>query len=305
MTKAGYVKTVQAGAFRTQGRGGRGIQGARLKEEDLVTQIVHTSAHAYLLFFSNRGRVYRLKAHEIPMKDRTARGTAVVNLLPLAPDEKIQAVIDAREFTGDRHLFFTTRKGQVKKTVFSEYDSSRRDGLIAINLKDGDELVKVMLTNGGDDVFIVSRNGMNIRFNEDDVRPMGRAAAGVIGMRLKAGDEVVSCDIARDDVDILIVTDAGYGKRTKLERFNRQGRGGQGVRGIKLTAKKGFVVAAFMVALDDEIFLVSSAGVTMRIPVRDISSQGRDATGVRVMNLDAGTTVASAAPILSADEEGE
>jgi DNA gyrase subunit A len=305
MTKAGYVKTVQAGAFRVQGRGGRGIQGAKLKEEDLVTQIVHTSAHAYLLFFSNRGRVYRLKAHEIPMKERTARGTAVVNLLPLAPNEKIQAVIDAREFTDDRHLFFATRKGHVKKTVFSEYDSSRRDGLIAINLKDGDELVKVMLTNGGDDVFMVSRNGMNIRFSEDDVRAMGRAAAGVIGMRLKAGDEVVSCDIARDDVDILIVTDAGYGKRTKLERFNRQGRGGQGVRGIKLTAKKGFVVAAFMVALDDEIFLVSSAGVTMRIPVRDISSQGRDATGVRVMNLDAGTTVASAAPILSADEEGE
>jgi DNA gyrase subunit A len=237
------------------------------------------------------------------MKDRTARGTAVVNLLPLAPDEKIQAVIDAREFTGDQHLFFATRKGQVKKTLFSEYDSSRRDGLIAINLKEGDELVKVMLTNGGDDVFMVSRNGMNIRFSEDDVRPMGRAAAGVIGMRLKTGDEVVSCDIARDDVDILIVTDAGYGKRTKLERFNRQGRGGQGVRGIKLTAKKGFVVAAFMVALDDEIFLVSSAGVTMRIPVRDISSQGRDATGVRVMNLDAGTTVASAAPILGSDEE--
>ena len=305
MTKAGYVKTVAAGAFRTQGRGGRGVQGAKLKEEDLVTQIIHTTAFAYLLFFSNRGRVYRLKAHEIPMKERTARGTAIVNLLPLAPDEKIQAVIDAREFTGDQHLFFATKRGQVKKTVFSEYDSSRRDGLIAINLKDGDELVRVILTNGGDDIFMVSRKGQTIRFTEDDVRPMGRAAAGVIGMRLKSDDEVVSCDLARDDVDILIVTDAGYGKRTKLERFNRQGRGGQGVRGIKLTARKGFVVAAFMVGLDDEIFLISTGGVTMRIPVRDISSQGRDATGVRVMNLDAGTTVASAAPILSTESEAE
>ncbi|MBV8958136.1 MAG: DNA gyrase subunit A, partial [Actinobacteria bacterium] len=256
MTKAGYVKTVAADAFRTQGRGGRGVQGAKLKEEDLITQIIHTTAHAYLLFFSNRGRVYRLKAHEIPMKERTARGTAVVNLLPLAADEHIQAVIDAREYTDDQHLFFATKLGQVKKTVFSEYDSSRRDGLIAINLKEGDELVRVILTGGGDEIFMVSRNGQTIRFSEEEVRPMGRAAAGVIGMRMKSGDEVVSCDIAGDTVDILIVTDAGYGKRTKLERFNRQGRGGQGVRGIKLTAKKGFVVAAFMVGLDDEIFLV-------------------------------------------------
>jgi DNA gyrase subunit A len=303
MTKAGYVKTVAAGAFRTQGRGGRGVQGAKLKEEDLITQIIHTTAHAYLLFFSNRGRVYRLKAHEIPMKDRTARGTAVVNLLPLDPDEHIQAVIDTREFDDDRHLFFATRKGQVKKTVFSEYDKSRREGFIAINLKDGDELVRVIQTSGTDDIFIVTRHGQTIRFSEESVRPTGRAAQGVIGMRLRDDDEVVSVDVHRDDVDILIVTDAGYGKRTKLERFPRKGRGTMGVKGIKLTARRGYVVDAFMVGLDDEVFLISSAGVTMRIPVRSISSQGRDATGVRVMNLDDGQTVASAAPILSADEE--
>jgi DNA gyrase subunit A len=305
MTKAGYVKTVQADAFRTQGRGGRGVQGAKLKEEDLVTQIIHTTAHAYLLFFSNKGRVFRLKAHEIPMKERTARGTAIVNLLPLAPDEKIQAVIGAREFTDDQYLFFTTKQGQVKKTVFSEYDKSRREGFIAINLKEGDELVRVITTDGKTDIFMVSRLGQTIRFSEDTVRPMGRAAAGVIGMRLKGDDEVVSVDVARDEVDILIVTDAGYGKRTKLDKFPRKGRGTMGVKGIKLTARRGYVVAAFMVGLDDEIFLVSSAGVVNRIPVRGISSQGRDATGVRVMNLDAGTTVASAAPILSVDEEGE
>ncbi len=305
MTKAGYIKTTAAGAFRSQGRGGRGIAGARLKEEDLVTQIIHTSAHAYLLFFSNTGKVYRLKAHEVPMKERTARGTAIVNLLPLAPDEKVQAIIDTRDYPEDRYLFFATRSGQVKKTAFSEYDKSRREGFIAINLHQGDELVRVLQTSGADDIFLVSRNGTTIRFNESDVRPLGRGTAGVRGMRMKADDVVVSCDVARDDTSILIVTESGYGKRTQLDRFNVQGRGGQGVRGIKLTAKKGYVVAAFMVGLDDEIFLVSSAGVTMRQPVRGISSQGRDATGVKVMNLDAGSTVASAAPILDrpTDEE--
>ncbi len=304
MTKAGYIKTVAAASFRTQARGGRGVSGAKLKEEDLVTQVVHTSAHAYLLFFSNRGKVYRLKAHEVPMKERTAKGTAIVNLLPLAPEERVQAIIDTREFPDDEYLFFATRSGQVKKTDFSEYDKSRREGFIAINLHDDDELVRVIRTNGGDDIFMVSRMGMTIRFGEIDVRPMGRSAAGVRGMRLRPGDEVVSCDVARDDTAILIVTDAGYGKRTQLDRFGRQNRGGQGVRGIKLTARKGYVVAAFMVGLDDEIFLVSSGGVTMRIPVRDISSQGRDATGVRVMNLDEGHAVASATPILAGDEDG-
>jgi len=305
MTKAGYVKTTVAGAFRTQGRGGRGVQGTKLKEEDLVTNIVHTTAHAFLLFFSNRGRVFRLKAHEIPLRERTARGTAIVNLLPLAPDERVQAVIDTRDYEGERYLFFGTKSGQVKKTLFAEYDKSRREGFIAINLREGDELVRVIQTAGRDDIFMVSRLGQTIRFTEEDVRPMGRDAAGVRGMKMKAGDEVVSCDVARDDVAILLVTDAGYGKRTQLDRFNRQARGGQGVRGIKLTARKGYVASAFMVGLEDEIFLISSGGVTMRIPVRDISSQGRDATGVRVMNLDTGQTVASVAPILATSDDEE
>ena len=191
----------------------------------------------------------------------------------------------------------------MKKTLFHEYDSSRRDGLIAINLRDGDELVKVIETGGTDDIFMVSRKGSTIRFAESEVRPMGRAAAGVRGMKLRAGDELVSVDVARDDVAILMVTESGYGKRTQLERFNVQGRGGQGVIGIRLTGKKGQVVAAFMVGLDDEIVAVSSGGVTIRMPVRDISSQGRDATGVRVMSLDNGQTVASVAPILSNEDE--
>jgi DNA gyrase subunit A len=302
LSAKGYVKTVAFDAFRTQGRGGRGVAGTKLRDDDYVTHIVTTTAHAYLLFFSNRGRVYRLRAHEIPLKDRTARGTAIVNLLPLQPDERIQAVIDTRDYETHRFLFFATRSGQVKKTRFTEYDSSLRAGLIAINLRDDDELVRVIPTNGGDDIFMVSRQGMTIRFSEDEVRAMGRSAAGVRGMKLKDGDEVVSVDVARDDVDILIVTEAGYGKRTKLERFNQQGRGGQGVRGIRLTARRGGVVAAFMVGLDDEIIVIASGGVVIRMAVREISSQGRDATGVRVMTVDDDQTVAAVAPVLSTDD---
>ena len=305
MTRAGYVKTVEAQAFKTQGRGGRGVSGAKLKSEDLVSHVVFTTAHAYLLFFSNRGKVYRLRAHEIPERERTAKGMPIVNLLPLQPDETIQAIIDTRDFPVERHLFFATKQGQVKKTLFDEYDSSRRDGLIALGLRDGDELVKVIVTDGSDDIFMVSRKGMTIRFSEEEVRPMGRTAAGVRGMKLRAGDEVVSCDVARDDTAILLVTESGYGKRTEVTHFNQQGRGGQGVIGIKLTGQKGEVVAAFMVGPDDEIVAVSSTGVTIRTAVREISTQGRGATGVRVMNIPAGQVVASVALIMAGDEDAD
>jgi DNA gyrase subunit A len=304
MTKAGVIKAVPASQFRTQGRGGRGVQGAKLREEDLVNRIVYTSAHAYLLFFSNRGKVYRLRAYEVPVKERTAKGTSIVNLLPLDVGERIQALIDTREFPTDRYLFFATKSGQVKKTTFSEYDKSRREGFIAINLRDGDELVGVITTSGSDDIFMVSRLGMAIRFDESEVRAMGRDAAGVRGMQLRDGDEVVSIDPGRDETSILLVTEAGFGKRTQLHHFNKQGRGGIGVRGIKLTAQRGHVVSAFMVALDDEILMTSSAGVMVRMAVREISSQGRDATGVRVMTLDAGQVVASVAPVLTVEETG-
>ena len=285
LSHRGYVKTVAAGAFRTQGRGGRGVAGVKLKDEDFVTQVITTTAHAYLLFFSNRGKVYRLKAHEIPMKDRTARGTAMVNLLPLMNDEHIQAIIDTRDYETSRFLFFATKHGQVKKTKFTEYDSSRRDGLIAIKLKDDDELVRVIQTTGDDDIFIVSANGQTIRFNEDLVRPMGRSTGGVRGLKLKPGDEVVSCASGREGVDLLLITEFGYGKRTKLDKFPTKGRGTMGVKGFKLTAKKGRVTQARMVGIDDEIILISSGGTLIRVPVKEISSQGRDAGGVRVMNL--------------------
>ena len=302
MSARGYVKAVVSETFKAQGRGGRGIAGTKLRDDDYVTHILTTTAHAYLLFFSNKGRVYRLKAHEIPKKDRTARGTAIVNLLALQPGEHIQAIIDTRDYETNPFLFFATKQGQVKKTRFNEYDSSLRSGLIAINLRDGDELVAVLPTDGGQDVFMVSQSGMAIRFAEDEVRPMGRAAAGVRGMKLKSGDELVSVDVSRPEVALLVVTDAGYGKRTQLDKFNVQGRGGQGVRGIKLTARKGKVVAAYMVDIDTEILLISSSGTLIRTPVRNVSSQGRDATGVRIMNLDAGQTVAAVAPVLGTDE---
>jgi DNA gyrase subunit A len=302
MTQAQYVKAVPATAFRAQARGGRGVKGATLKEDDLVRRVIFTTAHAYLLFFSNRGRVYKLRAADIPERERTAKGIPIVNLLPLQAGETIQAIIDTREFPGERFLFFVTKAGQVKKTAFDAYNSSRRDGLIALNLKDNDELVRVIETSGDDDIFIVSRSGQVIRFTEAEVRPMGRTAAGVRGMRLKPGDEVVSADPGRGDDALLMISDAGYAKRTQIAQFPRKGRGTQGVIGVKLSDKKGQVVAAFMVGLDDEIVAIASNGVAMRTEVRQISSQGRSASGVRLMNLDDGATVASVAPILAADE---
>ncbi|MFA5775493.1 MAG: DNA gyrase subunit A [Ilumatobacteraceae bacterium] len=302
MTEAQYVKAVAADSFRTQGRGGRGVSGAKLKTDDIVRRVMFTTSHAYLLFFSNRGRVYRLRALEIPERERTAKGIPIVNLLPLQPGETIQAIIDTREFPGERFLFFTTKQGQVKKTAFNEYDSSRRDGLIALKLRPKDELVRVIETSGTDDVFMVTKGGQTIRFSEKLVRPMGRSAAGVRGMKLRGNDEVVSMDVARDESSILLITESGYGKRTQLSNFARKGRGGMGMIGIKLTGKKGRVVAAFMVGIEDEIVAVSSGGTMIRTPVREISSQGRAATGVRVMSLDSGQVVASVALILSSDE---
>jgi len=303
MTRAGYVKSVAADAFRTQGRGGRGVQGAKLRDEDFVDQIIHTTTLAHLLLFSNRGRVFRLRGHEIPMKERTAKGTAVVNLLNLQPNESIQAIVTTDDFPKDKFLVFATANGTVKKTAFSEYDKSRREGWIAINLREGDELQRVVATSGDDDLMMVTYRGMAIRFNEVEVREMGRDATGVRGIRLKPDDRAISLDVVRDDADLFVVTDTGFGKRVKTDRFNRQGRGGQGVRAIKLTAARGFVVAAFMVHLDDEVLLASSGGVLIRTPVREVSSQGRDATGVRVMNLDEGHAVAAVAVVPSEQED--
>jgi DNA gyrase subunit A len=277
--------------------------GMRTKDEDFVDQLFIASTHSYILIFTDRGRVYWLKVHEIPEVGPQGRGKAVVNLVHLSPTEKIAAFVSVKDFTAGRYVLLATRKGIVKKTELDAFSNPRPSGIIALGVEDDDALIEAVLTSGEDEVLLGTRDGMAIHFSEQDVRPMGRAAAGVRGMKLRSGDEVVSLDTCRDDVAMLIVTDAGYGKRTQLEHFNRQNRGGQGVRGIKLTAKKGHVVAAFMVGLDDEIFVVNSVGTLIRMPVREISSQGRDATGVRVMNLGDGETVASVAPVLSGDDD--
>ncbi|MFN7149149.1 MAG: DNA gyrase subunit A [Microthrixaceae bacterium] len=305
MTARGYIKNVAADAFRAQGRGGRGVAGAKLKDEDYITHLIHTSAHAYLLFFSNRGKVYRLKVHRIPQRDRTAQGLAIVNLLRLQPNEKIETIIDTRDYETHRYLFFVTRKGVVKKTMFNAYDTSRQDGLIAINLRDGDELVRVIPTSGEDEILLVSEAGQGIRFSEGDVRPMGRTATGVRGMKLRPDDRVVGADAVVEDMRLLTITDAGYGKRTEVEEFSRQGRGGQGIRAHRLHADRGRVVTGFLVRDDDDVLMINDAGVLIRTGANSISVQGRSATGVRVMNVDEDAKVAAVARVLSSDAEGD
>ncbi|MBI02652.1 MAG: DNA gyrase subunit A [Acidimicrobiaceae bacterium] len=296
MSAAGYVKTMSTSVFRTQGRGGKGITGAKLKDEDAVSHLIHTTAHAYLLFFSTRGRVYRLKAHEVPTAGRTARGTSIMNLLPLQPDERIQAVIDTRDYESNRFLFFATRSGRVKKTRFTAYDSSLKAGLIAVRLNDGDELVAVVPTSGSDDLFLVSRTGQTLRIDENDVRAMGRDAAGVVGMKFRGDDELVSCCVARKDATILHLTTEGYGKCTALDEFGTKGRAGLGVRGIRITDDRGSVAGALIVGEGDDLFAVTTAGMIIRMPAAEISVQGRDATGVRVVSPGDGQEVTAVSP---------
>jgi DNA gyrase subunit A len=305
MSAGGYVKTMSIDEFRTQSRGGRGVAGANLKDDDYVVNMIHTTAHAYLLFFSNRGKVYRLKAHQIPMTSRTARGTAIVNLLQLQPDETIRAIIDTRDYETNRYLFFATKLGRVKKTQFTAYDSNLKAGLIAIKLNDDDELMDVIPLNEDEDVFLVSQNGQTIRFDENAVRPMGRTAAGVRGMKFRASDELVACARAQDDTRLLIITSEGYGKQSELDQYPIKGRGGLGVRGIRVNDKKGKVVAAFMVGEGEEIMLIGDGGTLIRTAVDNISIQGRDASGVRVMNVTEGHQVAAVARVLASDEEDD
>ena len=296
MSASGYVKTVAVDEFRLQGRGGRGVAGARLKEADTVTHLIHTTAHSYLLFFSNFGRVYRLKAHEVPVASRTARGTSIANLLSLQDGERIQAVIDTRDYETNRYLFFATAKGRVKRTKFTAYDSSRKAGLIAIHLRDDDELVAVVPTDGVHDILLSSRLGQTLRFAQEQVRETGRVAIGVIGLKFKhEGDSVVSCAVARPGAALLHVTTLGFGKRTTVDRLNCKNRAGLGVRGIRLEEDKGEVLGTLVVDPDDEILAVTRNGVVIRIPVSGVSVQSTSAAGVKVMNPDPGDEVVAIA----------
>jgi len=285
LTDGGYVKTTPASEFRTQSRGGVGVRGAQLKEGDLVEVMLHTTAHAYMLFFTNTGRVFQLRAHEIPVQSRTARGTAIVNLLQLEPDETVMAVVDTRDYETMRYLLFVTRNGTVKKTAFSAYSRIRQNGLRAIKMRDEDELVRVVPINGELDVCLVTKNGRLMRFHPDEVREMGRVASGVRGVKLKEGDHVVSCAVARPDHELLMVSSQGFGKRTVFDAFNAKHRGGQGVTGMKLKEGRGDIVRALTVLPDDEVMLIASNGVIIRIAVDDVSVQGPHASGVRVMTV--------------------
>jgi DNA gyrase subunit A len=277
--------------------------GMELKEDDYIEHLFVASTHDYILFFTNVGKVYRLKVHELPLGSRQSKGRAIVNLLPFRQDETVRAVVQTRNFEEAKYLVFATKNGVVKKTRISEFDSSIRSGLKAINLHGSDELVKVIQTTGRNDIVMVSREGMTIRFAESGVRAMGRDTAGVHGMKLRSKDDaVIGCDVARRGAVMLFVSSSGHGKRTKLDLFKRQNRGGQGVRGMKITAARGGVVGAFCVNDTDEILVFSSAGNIIRMGAREISAQGRDATGVRVARLGAGESVVAVAPVLEADD---
>ncbi|MDQ3914515.1 MAG: DNA gyrase subunit A [Actinomycetota bacterium] len=309
ITRDRYIKSVPLEAYRRQGRGGRGVKGALLKEGDVVEHLVTTTAHAYLLMFSNTGRVYRVKAHEIPKRERTARGTAVVNVVPMRPEDRVSAVIDTRDYESYRYLLMVTKRGVVKKSPFNEYDSSRREGIIAIKLREGDELVRVVPTSEHHDVLLITKMGQAVRFPESAVRSMGRTATGVRGIRLAEGDEVVSCDVVPTesaDRQLLVVTQFGYGKRTKISEFRRTNRGGKGVVAAKLTKPRGPLVGAIVCGAEDDVILIADSGEAIRTDVKRISRQGRHATGVRLKNLEEGTSISAVAPVVNEPEdEGE
>jgi DNA gyrase subunit A len=300
----GYVKAVNANSYKRQGRGGRGVKGANLREDDAITRVVHTTAHSYLLFFTNLGKVHRIKAHEIPRKDRTAKGVLAQSVMPLGPDERLEAVIDMRDYETAKYLVIATKNGQIKKTEFKEYDS-RHSQLIAISLRDDDEVVAVRTTMGTNEILLFTEQGMGIRFKESDVRAMGRDTQGVRGINLREGDHVVSAASDEDGEEVLILTSGGYGKRTKMSEFRAQKRGGVGVKAMKLTRVRGTLVAARAVAKGAEIFVTSSDGIVIRQGTDKISRQKRDATGVKVMDVGKDATISSFALVPQDEQNGD
>ena len=285
VTKAGYVKRLPVATYRQQKRGGKGMQGVNLKDNDYVEHLFVASTHSYMLFFSTKGKVYRLKVYELPEASRHARGSAIVNLLPLEQGETISAVIATKDFPENEYLMFATEHGMVKKTSMELYDRTRRDGLIAINLKDGDELISVRRVAPGENVIMVSSAGKAIMWPEDEVRAMGRGTMGVRGMNVPAGSKVLGMEIAREGTDLFVITEKGYGKRTPIGDYPSHHRGGQGVYTITMTEKKGLLAAMKIVADEDEIMIMSEEGVVVRTPVEGISELGRSTQGVRVMNV--------------------
>lgn len=307
ITQAGYAKRVPLSTYHSQRRGGRGVTAMGTREEDFVEHMVTTSSHSILLFFTNRGRMYALKAWEIPEFSRQAKGLPIINLIQIDQGEKISAVIPVRSLDPDVianfQLFFATRDGVVKKTPLIDYANIRKTGLIAINLRDEDEVIGVRLTDGEQNIIMATKQGMSIRFNESDVRAMGRGATGVKGIQLAAGDQVIGMDVLSPDAEVLVVTSRGYGKRTPSEDYRTQTRGGKGIKTLNCTPKNGQVVALKMVGPDNDLMIITTAGVAIRIPVNSISTQGRNTQGVKCINVPEGDEVATVALAESSDDE--
>jgi len=302
MTNMGYIKRMTTDNFKSQNRGGKGIKGMQTIEEDFIEDLLMTTTHHYILFFTNKGRVYRLKAYQIPEASRTARGTAMVNLLQLQPEEQVTAVINIRKEKTDGYLFMATKRGIVKKTALSEYANIRKTGLQAINLREDDDLIEVKLTNNENDVFLITKNGMCIRFNEKDVRPTGRASMGVIGMTIDDTDEIVAMQLDDQGEQLLIVSENGLGKRTSISEFTTQHRGGKGVKCYKIVEKTGLVIGAKSVNDNNEIMLITKAGIIIRMAVESISVLGRITSGVKLMNVDGDNVIAKIAKVREDDK---
>ncbi len=305
LTHNGYIKRLPLDTYRRQSRGGRGVMGMETKEEDYVELVQVTTSHAFLLFFTNRGKVYRLKAYEVPEAGRTAKGVSLANLLNVAQGERVNAIIPIRSFEDAGYLFFATSRGCVKRTGLMEFLNAKRAGIVAISLDRGDELVGVHLTDGRQEIFLASRRGQAIRFKESNAREMGRQAHGVIGMRLRTDDAVVGMARSGEGDELLTVTELGLGKRTPLGQYRLQTRGGSGIKNIRLTAKTGDVVAIRAIREDTEILVITARGIVSRVSVKEISTQGRSAQGVRLKRLDEGDRVAAIAPIVARAEGGE
>ena len=303
MTHLGYIKRMTIDNFHSQHRGGKGIKGMQTIDEDYIEDLMMATTHHYILFFTNTGRVYRIKAYEIPEAGRTARGTAIVNLLQLMPGEKITAIIALREYKEDRYLFMATKKGIVKKTAITEYENVRKKGLAAINLREDDELIEVKVTDNTKDILLVTKHGMCIRFNEMDVRTTGRVSMGVIGMNLTQDDEVVAMQMHTQGDALLIVSEKGMGKRTLVSEFTPQNRGGKGVKCYKITEKTGNVIAAKAVDEHREIMLITTEGIIIRMEVKDISILGRITSGVKLINMDDDIPVASMSKVREEDKD--
>lgn len=298
LTHQGYIKRLPLTTYRSQRRGGRGVTGMSTKEEDFVEHLFVTTTHEYILFFTDKGKIYSIKAYEVPEASRQARGTAVVNLISLSPGESIRAVIPIREFADDKYLVMATRQGVIKKTALSMYDNARRSGVIAIDLAEGDDLVSVKLTSGDEELIIVTAQGQSIRFKEEEVRPLGRIAHGVKGISLAKGDTVVGMDVVRDGCDLLVVTANGFGKRTPLAEYRLQSRGGKGIKTLKVTPKTGPAADVKVLTGDDELMIISAEGIIIRMNAADIPQQGRSTQGVRVMKLEPGDKVVSVAQVV-------